>query len=261
MERLDPDRLDARDASLVRALLPALRVFNRRYLRLRADGLEHVPETPALFVGNHNGGIAGPDLSCTLATLWEARGPEAPVYALAHDFAMRIVTPVGRCLQRVGAVRACPENVRRIIDAGGQALVYPGGDLEAYRHARHRDTIVLGRRTGFVRVAQETGVPLVPVVVQGAHRSAYIFHDGERLAEAMRLQRWIRVRRFPLALALPWGVALGPWVPYMPLPFPLRLRVLPPIFVAASDDVREVQETVRQRMQKTLDDLSREARA
>lgn len=257
--QFDPDRLDARDPSIIRALLPVVRQLNSRYLRLRRDGVEHVPRGPALFVGNHNSGITGPEIPATLGTLWEEFGVEAPLYALAHDFAMRHFSTFGRVLQKFGAVRAAAANAMRILSTGGQALVYPGGDLEAYRHWSQRDRVILGERTGFVRVAQQTGAPIVPIVTQGAHRSAYIFDDGEWIANALRLQSWARLRRFPLAVALPWGLAIGPWVPYLPLPFPIRMRVLPPISVAAGDDPVEVREHVRGKMQAALDDLTREA--
>ena len=241
-------------------MLPVARQLNARYFRLTRDGLEHLPRAPALFVGNHNSGITGPEIPATLGTLWEQLGAEAPLYALAHDFAMRHLPPLGRVMQKFGAVRASSANATRILASGGQALVYPGGDLEAYRHSRHRDRIVLGDRTGFVRVAQQTRAPIVPIVTQGAHRNAWIFDEGEWIARAVRLHRWARLRRFPLALALPWGVAIGPWTPYLPLPFPIRLRVLPPILVAPGDDPVEVREHVRGRMQAALDELTREAR-
>jgi 1-acyl-sn-glycerol-3-phosphate acyltransferase len=252
----DADALDRRDPRVIRAVLPAVQWFNRVYLRLARDGLEHVPATPALFVANHNGGILGPDLFCTLATLWEMRGPDAPVYALAHDFAMRQLRPLGRLLQLFGGIRATPENARRVLAEGGQVLVYPGGDLDAYRHSALRDRVILGRRTGFVRVAQRAGVPIVPIVAQGAHRSAYVFSDGAALARVLHLRSWARLERFPLALALPWGLAVGPWTPYLPLPFPIRLRILPPIEVAADADPDVVRATVRRRMQAALDDLA-----
>jgi 1-acyl-sn-glycerol-3-phosphate acyltransferase len=137
--------------------------------------------------------------------------------------------------------------------------VYPGGDLDAYRHFRLRDRVILGARTGFVRVAQRAGVPIVPIVAHGAHRSAYIFSDGEAIARWLRLRHWGRLERFPLALALPWGLAIGPWTPYLPLPFPIRLRVLPAISVAADEDPARVREDVRARMQDALDALAREA--
>lgn len=256
----DPDALDRRDPRVIRALLPAFEAFARRYVRLRCDGAEHIPDSPAMFVGNHNGGIAGPDLPCTLSVLWRARGPEAPLYALAHDFAMQQLTPLGRALQRIGAVRATPGNARRVLASGGQLLVYPGGDLDAYRRSADRDRIILGDRGGFISVAQETGAPIVPIVAHGAHRSAWVVSDGRRLAAAMRLRRWGRLARFPIALALPWGLALGPWTPYLPLPFPIRLRLVAPIRTRAGDDVTEVREHVRARMQTALDELAREAR-
>jgi 1-acyl-sn-glycerol-3-phosphate acyltransferase len=252
----DPDCLDRRDPQLIRALLPVVRTLNQRYLQLRRDGIEHIPREPALFVSNHNGGISGPDLACTMGTLWDVLGVDAPLYALAHDFAMRQFTSFGRVLQKVGCIRACPENATRVLTSGGQALVYPSGDLEAYRHSRQRDEIVLGARTGFVRIAQRAGVPIVPIVAQGAHRSAYIFDDGAWIARAVGLHRWGRLDRFPLAVALPWGLAIGPWTPYLPLPFPVRIRVLPPIRVAPDDDPSAVRETVRARMQAALDDLA-----
>jgi 1-acyl-sn-glycerol-3-phosphate acyltransferase len=184
-----------------------------------------------------------------------------PVYALAHDFAMRQLPALGRMLQPLGAVRASQANAERILARGGSFLVYPGGDLEAYRHSRRRDEIVLGQRTGFVRAAQRAGVPIVPIVAHGAHRSAYVFHEGRGVARALGMKRWARLERFPLALALPWGVALGPWSPYLPLPFAIRLRVLRPERVGAMEDPAEVRARIGARMQVALDALAREARA
>jgi 1-acyl-sn-glycerol-3-phosphate acyltransferase len=258
---VDADRKDRRDPALIASLLPLVRLANRRYFRLRAEGFDHLPRGPVLYVGNHNGGIAGPDLCATLGSLWDARGPEAPLYALAHDFAMRHLRPFGDVLARFGALRARPENALRALAEGAQVLVYPGGDLEAYRHSRRRDEVVLGTRTGFVRVAQKAGVPIVPIVAHGAHRSAYILSEGEALARVLRLKHWARLERFPIALALPWGLALGPWIPYLPLPFSLRIRVLAPIDVPADADVVEVRERVRGAMQTALDEMAAEHRA
>jgi len=65
------------------------------------------------------------------------------------------------------------------------------------------------------------------------------------------------LKRFPIALALPWGVALGPWTPYLPLPFPIRLRVLPPMRFAEGQDPADARERVRAAMQRALDEMSR----
>ncbi len=258
-EAFDPCRLDRRDPELVTVLLPFFELLNRRYFGLRVDGLENLPAGQSFFIGNHNGGIMGPDLSCTLATLWR-HVPDRPLYAMAHDFAMRHVTPLGRFLQGVGAMRADPRNAATVLAGGGNVLAYPGGDLEAFRHFKHRDRIVFGPRTGFVKVAQSAGVPLVPVVAHGAHRSSVIVHEGEWLARVLGLTQRARLQRFPIALGLPWGIGVGPWVPFLPLPFPIRLRILAPIEAPADGDPRDIREQVTRNMQSALDEMAREAR-
>jgi 1-acyl-sn-glycerol-3-phosphate acyltransferase len=253
----EADRPDARSPEIIAASMPVARALCRAYFRLRVEGLEHLPEGPVLLVGNHNNGLAGPDILCTLSTLWDARGPEAPLYALAHDFAMRQLTAFGAVISRFGALRATRDNARRALGAGASVLVYPGGDLEAYRHFRRRDEVILGPRTGFVTLAREAGVPIVPVVAQGAHRSAVVLHEGEGIARRLGLKRWARVERFPLALALPWGLAAGPWLPWLPLPFSIRLRFLAPRRVDPEQDPAAVRESLRASMQSALHDLAR----
>ncbi len=255
--RFDPFDLSARDPEMIRALLPALVRLTQGYLRLEVEGREHLrARRPVLFVGNHNGGILGPDLICTLTTLWHELGPDAPLHPLAHDFAMRRVIPLGRVLARFGALRANPLAAARALSSGASVLVYPGGDLDAYRTFWDRNRIVFGTRTGFVRVARDAGVPIVPIVAQGAHRSALIFHEGEWLSRALGMRRFARLTRFPIALALPWGLCAGPWVPYLPLPFKIRLRVLPPIPVPPRADLRVVQARVVRHMQAAMDELA-----
>jgi 1-acyl-sn-glycerol-3-phosphate acyltransferase len=253
--RFDGDTLDARKPELITRALPAVRWYMRRYVRLISEGLERLEGGPALLVANHNGGIFGPDLLATLGTLWTELGPAAPLYALAHDFAMRQLTPLGHCLQPFGAVRASPDNARRALTRGAQVLVYPGGDLEAYRPFSQRNRIVLGARHGYVRVARELGVPIQPVVTQGAHCSALILSEGRHLARLVRLRSWARLERFPLALCLPWGVAWGPWLPYLPLPFALRLRVLPRTFVHGHESDQQAHERITTAMQQALSEL------
>ena len=255
LDAYDPDRLDRRDPALIAALLPALELVHRRYLRLEVDGIANIPAEPALFVGNHNGGIAGPDLLCTLPVLWRALG-DAPLYALTHDFAMTQLTVLGRLLQRLGSIRASHDNAVRVLGSGGSVLVYPGGDLDAYRHFRRRNEVVILPRCGFVRVAQAAGAPIVPVVAEGAHRSACIFAEGKRIARFLHLQRWGRLQRFPLALALPWGLAAGPWLPYLPLPSRIRLRVLPPMRARPGASPETIAAEVQSAMQRALTGLA-----
>ncbi|CAN5889814.1 lysophospholipid acyltransferase family protein [soil metagenome] len=253
----DPDALDRRDPSFIARVLPLMEAFGTHYLRLRCEGLENTPTGPTMFVANHNGGIMGPDLFCTLPVLWRVLTPTSPLYALAHDFAMRQFTMLGRILQKLGAVAASRANARRVFERGGQVLVYPGGDIEAYRTFERRNHVVILPRKGFVEVAQAAGVPIVPIVTHGAHRSAYIFSEGRGIARALRMRRWARLERFPLALALPWGLAPSPWLPYLPLPLRVRLRVLPAVHVPKGEDPRSAALRIQSMMQRALDEMRR----
>lgn len=251
----DPESLEGRDPEIIDRVLPVFESINRSWLKLRVEGVANVPTAPALIVGNHSGGIMGPDLSCTLATLW--RNLPMPLYALAHDFAMRRVRPFGRVLQAGGAIRANPRCAAKALASGASVLVYPGGDLDAFRHYRHRHRVVFGPRTGFVRVAQEARVPIVPIVAAGAHESAVIIHEGEAIARILGLTKWARIERFPIALSLPWIIGVGPWIPYFPMPFPIRLRILEPIAAPPDEDPKEIRDVVVARMQSALDDMVR----
>ncbi len=95
------------------------------------------------------------------------------------------------------------------------------------------------------------------MVAAGAHRSAYIFWEGEWLARRLRMQTWARLERFPLALALPWGIAPGPWLPYLPLPLPfaVQLKILPPVHVSRREDVTRAGQRVQVMMQRALDGM------
>lgn len=252
----DGDSLDGRDPELLRALMPWIDRFTRYYIRLDCDGREHIRRGPVMYVGNHNNGFSGPDVLATLSTLWNELGVEAPVYGLAHDFAMRHVPAFGRVVQWFGGVRACRTNARRIFEERrGAALVYPGGVPEAFRPTRRRDRVDFGSRTGFLAVARDTGTPIVPVVAHGAHRSAFIFTDGVTLARVLRLRRF-RQQACPIAMALPWGLVVGPFLPYLPLPFRVRLRLLPPFVVRRDQDLLETQRRLVANMQQALDELA-----
>ncbi len=250
-----PDALDRRDPELIRRLLPLGEWLAEHYFHVRHEVEGELPARPSLFVANHNGGIMGPDLFCTLPLLWRLLGPQRPLYALAHDFAMRQFKPLGWLLQKIGAVSACRENAARVLASGGDVLVYPGGDLDAYRAFRRRDEVVILPRTGFVRVAQALRAPIVPIVAYGAHRSAVIVSEGKWLARRLGMQRWARLQRFPVALALPYGLALGPWLPYLPLPFPIRLRLLAPVHVAADEPPMEAATRIQRSMQESLEEM------
>ena len=111
-------------------------------------------------------------------------------------------------------------------------------------------------RTGFVRLALEHGVPIVPVVALGGQETALFLGRGRRIAEALRLDRHARLKVLPIALGPPFGVTVLDLPGRIPLPSKITIRVMPPIDLrdelGNEPDIEEGYRLVRSRMQRTL---------
>lgn len=251
--------LDARDPGFIRSNLPSWWLLATVYHRTEVNGLERVPDTPVMFVGNHSGGSMTPDAFLFLLAHQTWFTVDRPVYALAH--AMVTSLPVlGGYVKRLGVVTAGPEAASQVFDRGADALVYPGGDVDALRPWRRRHRIELDGRTGFLRTAHAHGVPIVPVVTDGVHDTFMVLTDGRGLARTLRFDRLLRVKSVPLVASLPWGLSVGDWFGHLPLPTKVRIEVLEPIDLRARYgdhlDVDDAYEYVRSTMQVALSRLA-----
>jgi 1-acyl-sn-glycerol-3-phosphate acyltransferase len=240
-----------------KALAAAVRGFDflARYHRLDVRGLEHVPEGPAVLVGNHNGGLNPVD-GLFLVHYYRQRGYDEPVYILAHDILFKHPR-VADVLRSVGIVPARRETAQRVLEAGHKLLVFPGGDLETLRPYRDRAKVVLAGRTGFAKLALDHDVPIIPVVSAGAHETLIVLSQGRRIAEALRLPKWARLHSLPIMLAAPWGLLAGPTcvLPYLPLPAKITVQVGAGIEARASTTIDTMYRRVEGTMQDMLDEL------
>ena len=248
--------LGARDPDFVRRTLPLLWALLRTWFRPEVRGLEHIPETgSALLVGNHSGGNVAPDTLVLAAAFSRRFGADRAFYQLAHDLVVAL--PWLRLLRRYGTVRATPGTARAALAQGAVVLVYPGGDWEAHRPSWQGDRIDFHDRRGFVRLAFEAGVPLIPVVAIGGQETALFLSRGDHLARALHLHRWLRSDVLPIALAPPWGLDVGDLLGHVPLPAKLTLEVLEPVDLQGFDgDVDAAYAAIVARMQSVLDRLA-----
>lgn len=220
--------------------------------RLELRGMERVPAGPALLVGNHNGG-ANPVDGLFLIEWYRQRGMTDPVYVLAHEFffeRMRL-TPL---LARLGIIRADPGEAARVLRSGAKVLVFPGGDADSLRPWSARRELRFAGRQGYARLAMETGAPIVPVVTAGAHESFVVLGQGRRLARRLGVTRWLRFHSFPVTLALPWGLCVGPaaYLPYLPFPAKVTVEFSAPIDPAEHPDAASLSGAVESVMGERL---------
>ncbi|MBV9870230.1 MAG: acyltransferase family protein [Frankiaceae bacterium] len=252
------DNFDAWDPEHIARTLPLLNPLMSAYFRADVRGIENVPSTgPALLVGNHSGGTMIVDTFLFTFAFYEHFGPDRRFHQLAHDIAARIPG-----LRRFGTVVASHENAQRAFGIDAPVLVYPGGDVETFRPSWHSDQIEFAGRKGFVRLALEQGVPIVPVVSIGGQETALFLTRAERLASALRLDQLARIKVLPISIGPPFGINVLDLPGRLPLPAKITIEVLPPIDLDAEfgsqPDIDDVYEHVTSVMQRALDRLADE---
>ena len=258
---IDSSELNRWDpAFIARALKLAAPMING-WFRVEMRGLKAIPPASGvLLVSNHSGGALTPDPVVFGPAFYSTFGYHRPLYILAHYGVF--FTPLRGYLGRLGVVHANPENAAKALRSGAAVLVYPGGDYDAYRPTLSQNVIDFNGRTGYVRIAIETGVPIVPVVSIGAQETQLFLSRGDQLAKRLGLHR-IRLDILPITIGLPFGMTV-----FFPANFPLPTKIvnqaLDPIDVFArfgkNPKVAEVDSYVRSVMQDALDRLARERR-
>lgn len=238
-----------------------------RYFNLEVRGWENLPPPPVLIVSNHSGGTTIADV-WGFGVAWHRHfGAGRPCHILGHEMIFT-VGPVARVMSQLGVIRAGPDRARAVLqDMGRDLLVMPGGDLDVWRAWKDRYKVVFSGRTGYARLALQTGVPVVPMAHVGAHHTLIVLTNGARIARAIRLNEIARARIFPVHLSLPWGLGVGP-LPHIPLPTVMRYRFGPPIFPRGGpvedpspEAIAALDQVVRANIQSMLEELARERRA
>jgi 1-acyl-sn-glycerol-3-phosphate acyltransferase len=258
------DPLNERDPEYIRETLPALRLLSSLYFRADVRGLGNIPAAgPVLLVGNHSGGTMIADTFVFAQAFYDHFGPERRFHQLAHDLLFKV--PGARALvRRYGTIPACPESMKRALDRDAALLVYPGGDHETYRPSWESSEIGFDGRTGFVELALEHDIPVVPVVAIGGQETALFLGRGRRLASALQLNRLLRLKVLPLVIGPPFGITLLDLPGRIPLPSKITIRVLSPIDLrdrlGPDPDPEKAYRLVTSTMQRSLTALGRDRR-
>ncbi|MCV7155147.1 lysophospholipid acyltransferase family protein [Mycolicibacterium pyrenivorans] len=233
----------------------------KRYFRAEVRGVDSLPAAGgALVVSNHSGGMFTPDVLIFAPAFYERFGYDRPLYTLAHYGVF--IGPLGDLLRRAGVIEATRENAADALRSGALVLVFPGGDYDSYRPTLSENVVDFNGRTGYVRTALETGVPIVPMVSIGGQETQIFLARGDSIARRIGLTR-ARMEILPVSIGFPFGLSVI-FPPNLPLPAKIVTRVLDPIDVVAEfgddADIGEVDLHVRAVMQAALDDLARERR-
>jgi 1-acyl-sn-glycerol-3-phosphate acyltransferase len=235
-----------KDPELVNELQPMLDFLYERYWRVSVQGVDLVPPGGAILVSNHSGALPFDGLVASMVLMRERPDLREPRW-LVEDQVFH--APVlGTLFNRLGAVRACPENAVRLLDEQRPVVVFPEGYQGLSKPFAQRYQLKRFGRGGFVKLALRTGAPIIPVAVVGAEETTPL------------------LGRIPASfLGVPYVPLTGP----VPLPAKWFLRFGEPISTEKlgpedADDLAEVQrvtERTRESIQGMIQSLLRERRS
>ncbi len=223
--------LNGPDPELMQAQSGVWNALMDHYFRLEIDGWDRLPDQPALFIGVHSGGPLTMDAWTVNMAWWRHFEGQRTLHGTAHDVLMN--APIlGRYFRRLGTISPSRDNIQAAFNKGDDVILWPGGEVDAFRSWAKRDTAVLGGRKGFIRLAIRAGVPIVPVATVGGHDTLFVLSEGRSLAKALKLKERMRIDVAPLTLSMPFGVALH-LTPFQHIPLPAKIRTefLEPIYL------------------------------
>jgi 1-acyl-sn-glycerol-3-phosphate acyltransferase len=109
-------------------------------------------------------------------------------------------------------------------------------------------------------------VPIVPISTVGGPDSMPVLATGRRLAKVLALDKVARLKMFPIALQVPWGISPA-LLPEVPLPTKIRTAFQAPIDVGCDPDLAEDEDYVESKyeevsasIQSGMDALARRRR-
>ena len=203
-------------------------VLYRYWFRVETHGIDNIPSAgPLLLVANHAGNFAWDAAMLQTATLLEAEPPRL-ARGLA-EYYLPTLPFLSNIMVRTGAVVGTPENCRQLFDRGECVMVFPEGArgaIKPYRNAYQLQRFGMG----FMRMALEHRVPIVPVGIVGSEESSPGLWDSKLLA------RLVGAPGFPITFTFPW---LGPIGLLLPLPVKFFLNFGPPLRFEGEHDAED----------------------
>lgn len=212
----------------------------RRYFRVKAVGIEHVPKRGrAMLVGNHSGGYAL-DGAMVLTSMMLEMDPPRLAQGMVEKFLNEL--PVSSLWSsRMGQLTGLPEHAERLLNDERLLMVFPEGAKGTAKLFKERYSLVeFG--TGFIRLALKTKTPIVPLGFVGGADAVPTIHNSATLGKLLGV---------PYVPVTPYGIAA-------PLPAKLVVHYGEPMHFTGTGDeedavVKRYVEQVKERIAQLIE--------
>jgi 1-acyl-sn-glycerol-3-phosphate acyltransferase len=222
--RLGPTGQDAFgfDPEQLKYVMPLVQAVYRDWFRVETHGLETLPEGRMLLISNHSGQV--PIDAMMIATaLFSQADPPRIIRSMVERWVPTLPF-VSSFFARMGQVLGTPANCRRLLDDDEAVLVFPEG-VRGINKTWSQRYQLQGFGHGFMRLALESGAPIVPVGVVGAEEQFPVLWNLESVAKRIGMPA---VPISPMMLLGPLGA--------VPLPTKYRIYFGRPIHFEGSPD-------------------------
>lgn len=222
-----------------------------KWFRVETIGLTNIPgHGRALLVANHAGSLPY-DSAMLMHAVRRDHPQRRDVRPLVEDAVFHLPF-LGPIMNRIGGVRAAPENAQRLLQNDELVAVFPEGVKGMGKLWKDRYQLQRFGRGGFIRLALRTQTPIIPVAIVGAEEATPMLGKITWFAKNVGLP-WVPVTpTFPL---------LGP-AGLLPLPSKWHIQFGEPIDLAkqhppeAADDrllVNRLAEQIRLQIQTMIE--------
>lgn len=208
----------------------------KTYFRVQVEGAEHLPKRGRALITPNHSGVSGFDAMVLHHEITRAVGRYPRV--LTHQFWFLTKTTAIPA-NRLGFVEATAENGIKALNKNQLVVLFPEGAHGNFKPSSRAYQLQEFRR-GFIRMALQTGAPIIPTLILGAEET----HVN---LSRLKLSKFLRGLVLPLPLNL------------LPLPSKWKIIFLEPIHLPYNKEavkdrelVRELAEDMRERMQKRL---------
>ncbi|MFC2176733.1 1-acyl-sn-glycerol-3-phosphate acyltransferase [Bacteroidota bacterium] len=257
IERFDPELM----RKIAHVYLPLL----KSYYRAEFKGLENIPDTPFLGVGNHLGMHFIPEYYLW-AGMYHSEERKVPMLTLVHHMVSHLASMLNLPMDSFGFIEATQAHAISALKKGYGLTVYPGGDRENGKPFKDRNKIDFFNHTGYVKMALKAQVPILPIVGIGGGETLFILNSGEKFAEWSGLKKYAKIHTWPVYWSFPFGWHIGHFPLFsLPLPSQVTLSVLKPYYVDQFDPedaddpavVQHINQEIIALMQDEMDKLAK----